>query len=266
MGIGTERYQRRQIAKQELLGILKNERSVVVIHYSCESFYDRPNGSSPRITSIAVRNLASAQTSSFSIHQVAERAGVAHGDIEQNYDRLEKMMLSEFYGYVATHKESKWLHWNMRDANYGFPALSHRFKVLGGQPDDIHESNLCDLARLLIALYGPGYVGHPRLANLMKANAISDKDFLTGPKEAEAFSNKEYVKLHQSTLRKVDVMDNIVGRLTAGTLKTNAAWRDIHGSLIGYMGELLRDHPLMLILAFVASIASIASVILWFVR
>lgn len=40
-----------------------------IIHYSCESFYDRPEGRSPRITSIALRKLSSAQTTSFSIHQ-----------------------------------------------------------------------------------------------------------------------------------------------------------------------------------------------------
>ena len=46
-----------------------------VIHYSCESFYDRPEGQSPRITSIAVRRLDTGQTLSFSIYQVAERKG-----------------------------------------------------------------------------------------------------------------------------------------------------------------------------------------------
>jgi hypothetical protein len=33
-----------------------------VIHYSCESFYERPEGRSPRITSIATRKLDSGQT------------------------------------------------------------------------------------------------------------------------------------------------------------------------------------------------------------
>ena len=56
--------------------------NVWVIHYSCESFYDRPNGQSPRITSIAVRKLNSAQTRSFSIHQVAERRKVPSDEIE----------------------------------------------------------------------------------------------------------------------------------------------------------------------------------------
>lgn len=266
MGLGTERFRKRQESKQELTDLARDAKSVILIHYSCESFYDRQDGSSPRITSIAVRNLASGQTTSFSIHQVAERDRVPHDEIEREYNRLEKTMLEEFYQYVSAHRDSKWLHWNMRDINFGFPALAHRYKVLGGKPSEIHESNLIDFARLLIALYTPGYAAHPRLTSLMKMNYISDKDFLTGQQEADAFVQKDYVKLHQSTLRKVDVMSNIFGRLAEGTLKTNASWREIHGSFISYVAELVRDHPIMLIVAFVASVVSIISFAVWVIH
>jgi hypothetical protein len=60
--------------------LTKDAENVSVIHYFCESFYDRPNGASPRITSIAVRKLDTGQTLSFSIHQVAEREGIAFDD------------------------------------------------------------------------------------------------------------------------------------------------------------------------------------------
>ena len=63
-------------ARQRLDSLFSDRSKVWVIHYSCESFYDRPNGASPRITSPAVRSLDSAQTHSFSIHQVAERLKV----------------------------------------------------------------------------------------------------------------------------------------------------------------------------------------------
>lgn len=39
--------------------IFAHPANVWVIHYSCESFYDRPEGRSPRITSIATRKLNS---------------------------------------------------------------------------------------------------------------------------------------------------------------------------------------------------------------
>jgi hypothetical protein len=107
--------------------------NVWVIHYSCESFYDRPEGRSPRVTSIAVRRLDSGQTLSFSIHQVAEEQRIGFNEIEAEYDKLERKMLDELYSHVGSHKGMKYLHWNMRDINYGFAAIDHRYKVLGGK-------------------------------------------------------------------------------------------------------------------------------------
>lgn len=55
-------YKRQSIARKELDDIWDHPEQVSVIHYSCESFYDRTDGTSPRITSIAIRNLESGQT------------------------------------------------------------------------------------------------------------------------------------------------------------------------------------------------------------
>ena len=73
MSKASERLRRRREAKKQLIEINKNRNNVLVIHYSCESFYNRVDRTSPRITSIAVRNLSTGQTESFSIHQIAER-------------------------------------------------------------------------------------------------------------------------------------------------------------------------------------------------
>src|SRR5450759_3305619 len=75
-----------------------------IIHYSCESFYDRPEGRSSRITSIAVRKLDTAQTLSFSIHQIAEERKIPFADIEAHYDSLEREMLDRFYAHVGHHQ------------------------------------------------------------------------------------------------------------------------------------------------------------------
>lgn len=253
MGLPSYRYKTRKAAKQSLESIISHEKNVVIIHYSCESFYHRPDGSSPRITSIAVRNLGTGQTTSFSIHQVAERDGVDRSQIEQQYNRLERLMLDDFYQYVTSHLSHTWLHWNMRDINYGFAAIAHRYRVLGGSPAEIHETNMCDLAGLLIRLYGPSYAGHPRLTSLLRINSISEKDFLTGQQEADAFVNRDYVRLHQSTLRKVDVLNNIFVRLSSGTLKVKSNWKDVHGSVIWYCAEVIQEHPLFVIIGFVSS-------------
>jgi hypothetical protein len=262
MGNAIRRLQKRKKALNTVSELMTHPESVVVIHYSCESFYDRPDGSSPRITSIAARNLATGQTASFSIHQMAERQKVARGEIEQNYDSLEKIMLDGFYEYVRGHLTHKWLHWNMRDINYGFQAIAHRYRVLGGQPDEIHESSLVDLARLITAIYGVGYVGHPRLEKLVEKNKISDKDFLTGANEAIAFNDKEYVKLHQSTLRKVDILANIIERADNHSLKTNSTWKDLYGDYPEAVGEFLKENWLITLIAFISAVAGIIALFL----
>lgn len=90
MGKFLDRHKHRKAASWSLDALFKNAKHSVVIHYSCESFYDRVDGRTPRITSIAVRELESAQTRSFSIHKVAELKGVNLADIADHYDMLER--------------------------------------------------------------------------------------------------------------------------------------------------------------------------------
>jgi len=229
-----------------------------VIHYSCESFYDRQDGRSPRITSIAVRKLDTGQTTSFSIHQVAERKQLTSEMISERYDELEREMLEAFFLHVGGHKGMKYLHWNMRDANYGFQAIEHRFQVLGGSPHVVDDSNKIDLARLLIDIYGVGYIGHPRLKCLLEKNRVAPRDFLSGEQEAEAFNNGDYVALHQSTLRKVDVLANIAGRAHDRNLITNTSWWEMNGGRTRAVQTWLAANPTFAVLAGLASIASIA--------
>jgi len=190
--------------------LMENAKTTLVIHYSCESFYDKTDGKTPRITTIAVRNLDSAQTDSFSIHQLAEEKKLPFDDIDNNYDLLEKEMLDRYFEHVSRNQHFYWVHWNMRDVNYGFAAIEHRYRVLGGTPILIPEDRKFDLSRALVDLYGIGYIGHPRLGKIIEKNKISDKDMLSGADEAKAFEEKEFVKLHQSTLRKVDILSNLV--------------------------------------------------------
>ena len=259
-----KKLQKHKQAKAKLSDLMNKADQVIVIHYSCESFYDRDDGSSPRITSIAVRNLESGQTTSFSIHQVAERKGFSASALEQHYNELEKLMLDEFYDYVRRHGSHVWLHWNMRDINYGFPAIAHRYKVLQGKPEELNENKLVDLSKLLIAIYGKGYIQHPRLKSLIEKNSISDKDFLDGKFEANAFINKQYVKLHQSTLRKVDVLANIVECCANGSLKTNSSPKDVYGNHFIAVFELFKENPIIsgviAVISFTSAVIGIIAV------
>lgn len=261
MQIQIERLRRRKSALGILETLKKNPNVVLTIHYSCESFYDRKNGSSPRITSIAVRNWGTGQTYSFSIHQQAEKNQKDIAVLEKDYDSLEKLMLAEFYQFSEKHVQYFWLHWNMRDINYGFPALEHRSKVLGNTPFIIPEDKRVDLARILIDLYGVGYIAHPRLTKLIELNKITHRDFLTGQQEADAFESKEFVKLHQSTLRKVDIMANILERTLDDSLKTYARWKEIYGGYIPWFTHFVRTHWLVSFVGLVAGIIGIYQLI-----
>jgi hypothetical protein len=244
---------KQKAAQAKLDSVLADAANTWVIHYSCESFYDRPNGASPRITSIAVRHLDSGQTLSFSIHQVAEERGVPFDQIEAHYDDLEQQMLDAFYQHVGSHRGMRYLHWNMRDINYGFAAIEHRYRVLKKTPVVIEDDKKIDLARLLIDIYGVGYIGHPRLETLLAKNSIKPRDFLTGPQEAEAFETRNFVGLHQSTLRKVDVLANLAERAHTRQLKTNSTWWEMHGGRLRAVTKWIIENKMV---AFFASMAT----------
>lgn len=254
-------YKRQKRGWTTLDQLYADAPNVWVIHYSCESFYERPEGRSARITSIAVRKLDSGQTVSFSIHQVAERQRVATDQIAARYDELEKQMLDEFYEHVRTHQGIKYVHWNMRDINYGFAAIEHRHRVLAGTPFVVGDDKKFDLARILIDIFGVGYIGHPRLEMLLEKNHMRPPDFMTGKEEADAFDAGNYVGLHQSTLRKVDVIANLIGRAHDRALKTNTTWWEMHGGLLRGPVNFIASNRLFQV---AAGAASILGFILWF--
>lgn len=206
-----------------------NSSNYYIIHYSCESFYDIKDGRTPRVTSIAIRSYDTGQTDSFSIHKMAEKKRIPLKSIVDCYDELELGMLEEYFEFVRQHQKFKWIHWNMRDINFGFKAIEHRFEVLGGNPVIIPEANKIDMSRLLIGKYGVAYIGHPRMESLIAKNHIHPKDYLSGAQEAEAFERQEYIKLHQSTLRKVDLFANLLERTINNSLLTNSRWFEIYG-------------------------------------
>lgn len=242
MGRELQRLKRRKNLIQKMGTLLEQAAATLVVHYSCESFYDKTDGKTPRITTIAVRNLASGQTDSFSIHQIAEERKIQFVEIANHYDDLEKQMLNRYFKFVESRQHYSWVHWNMRDVNYGFAAIEHRYRVLAGNPIMIAEDKKFDLARALVDLYGVGYIGHPRLESIIKKNSITDRDFLTGALEAEAFENKEYVRLHQSTLRKVDTLANLFERTSNKSLRTNSSWAEQYGFTPSVLVEWVKEH------------------------
>jgi hypothetical protein len=185
---------------------------------------------------------------SFSIHLVAEVCKVSRDSIHEYYDDLEKQMLIEFYDFVKSHQDSLWLHWNMTNINYGFEAIAHRHKVLtGNDAPKIPDSKRFNLSSLILAIYGGNCVDNPKMVNLMRLNGGRPRDLLTGPEEVEAFKNKEYIKLHKSTMCKVYWFQGIYHRLQNRKIKTERTnfWNRVNEfmekpwvKLLGFIGVL----------------------------
>lgn len=207
---------------REVLQHLKQHESQLhTIHYSCQSLGDGNEGLSPRITSIAVLHLASSSMHSFSIHLIAEVRNVKREEIHDHYDDLEKQMLIEFYNFVKLHQDALWIHWNMSNINYGFEAIAHRYKVLSStDAPQVPDSRRFNLSTLILAIYGGDCVDNPRMVNLMQLNGGRPRDQLTGTEEVEAFKNKEYIKLHKSTMCKVYWFQSMYDKLQARKIRT----------------------------------------------
>jgi len=219
------RRQIRKSALEELEKLYNDPRKTLVIHYSCESFKSSQQNSK-RITSIAVRELSSGQSHSFSIHLFAEQHQIS---LDTNYEDAECKMLQSFYAFVQHHIDFHWIHWNMRDVVFGFQAIATRYRLLGGTPIEINSDNLHDLASILIRIYSKTYASHPRMFNLFDMNHISRQDVLSGEQEDSSFRAKDYHKLHHSTLKKVDIFTHCIESILTNTLKTKATFFEIHG-------------------------------------
>lgn len=213
---------------ETLKKIDKNKKDYFVIHYSCESFFTL-GGKSPRISSIAVENLEFGQTDLFAIYKSAEEMNVLFDEIDNHYESLEKHMLTEYFQHLKSNQGKVWLHWNMRDSNFGFKALEHRFQVLGGTPISLPDPNQINIAELFKELYGPEYIEDKKMDHLMEKNNLKPMQYLTGKDEAKAFEEKKYYELSMSTSGKVRMFTNMINMAIDGTLKTNTSKKELYG-------------------------------------
>ncbi|CAM3748127.1 hypothetical protein MUGA111182_07040 [Mucilaginibacter galii] len=242
--------------------LAKDKSRCFIIHYSCESFVTL-HGRTPRVTSICIKSLGTAQTISFSIHLQAQFARQGFDSLSDgDYDTLEVAMLSEFSTFVKRHSGYRWIHWNMRDSNYGFEAINNRLRILNGDTFDIDDDRKYDFPRMLGLIYTYGYEANRpkgRLLNLAERNNISTINALTGSEEATAFDNRQYLQLHMSTLKKVDVIESIFQRTEVGELKVNVDWKTIYGtSLVGIINVVNETPWLLAIVSVISLIAGAA--------
>lgn len=243
--------------RQELAHLRKHIGQLLIVHYSCQNLNDNNEGYSPRITSIAVLHLGSSTMHSFSIHLIAEIRKIPREKIHEHYDDLEAQMLRDFYTFVKDRADYFWLHWNMSNINYGFEAIDHRYRVLTQEvPPKIDDSKKFNLSTLVSGICGSNYVDHPKLTKLMELNGGRHRDFLDGKEEVEAFANKEYIKLHKSTMSKVYFFQGVFHKLGTSRLKTQ---RSNWPAKVNAVTE----HPVAKILGLVAVLFAVFQLVVY---
>ncbi len=263
--MGSERFKLRQrkMAKKKLEKLFDNADTTLIIHYACESFFKKNDGKAPRISSISVKNLGNGSNKSFSIYHMAEREGIPPNKIFDNYEKLEKKMLDEFFDYVSEHLGYTWAHWNMRSINFGFQALEHRYRVLGGAPKIIPDTRKVDISDLMVKIYGVGYAEKPVLANITKMNGIISDFFMEGAREAEAFEKGEFLKIQQSNMKKVDFIGYVAEKALDGSLKTKNKWYKYPGMHPRIIVEVIKENWIYGIIALVVLALSLARGFSW---
>lgn len=244
---------RQETARLRLAELFAHPSTVWAVHYSCQSFYQGERLGSPRITSIAARNLGSGQTHSFSFHQAIELKRLAPVRVLGVLDELERELLDGYFEFLRANRNMRFLHWHMRDTNFGFTAIEHRYRVLGGEPVSLHDANTYDLARILPDRYGPDYAPPPRLLSLAERNGFSSAGFLNGNEEAAAFENGRYFAVLQSNLRKVAVITEVAAAANANALKTDASVWAQHCGHLSALAQTVWGNPLVRIAGVVFS-------------
>ena len=214
---------RQTSARERLTGLFRDPASTCLIHYACQSLDQSDREGSPRVTAVAVSNLQSGAVTSYSIHAEAELARLAPVQILSRMDQLERAMLDKLFHRFAQSPTTCFVHWNMRDEVFGFPAIALRYAVLGGAPAELAEGRKIDLARLLKDIYGAHYVAPPRLLGLARLNGLPTRDYLDGKAEAEAFERGQYGAVKRSTLVKLQLVLDVLHLAHEGALTTAPA-------------------------------------------
>ena len=97
------------------------------------------------------------------------------------------------------------------------------------------------------------------MEQLAQLNAITMTRFLSGEAEAAKFRAGEYVALHRSTLRKVDVLADIAERTYRGTLRTNSGWWTQNaGSFRSFWDWIVENKSMLFILTLLGLVLALA--------
>jgi hypothetical protein len=152
----------------------------------------------------------------------------------------------------------------MQNLTFGFEHLEHRSRYLENpDPQRVPFENRLDLSAILQERYGRDYVPNPRMINLAQQNGPLPQGFRNGEQEAEAFKNKDFIRLHASTLAKVDFYRHVIALAQQGRLRTaNKNW----GARIDRLLESRTARTIALSAGVVGALVAIYQIVLSLMR
>jgi hypothetical protein len=188
------------------------------VHYYTAPWDDWHDGTPPLVM-IGVRAFEPTREEVFSIHRIAELQGIPPPDIPDKQQELERAIIEQFYSHLKAHRKARWLHWKMNSAQFGFAAIAHRHRVLGGSPPDVPPTQTVDFADALRAHYGEDYAPHPRLPSLARLNGVSELDSLSISELSQFHREGKFALMERSLCRRLRVLTCLFAKFAAGTLK-----------------------------------------------
>jgi hypothetical protein len=248
----TTTPQRQRGAREELRRAFVARGNAFVLHYARDNF-GSPIG---RVTALVARNLGSGQTRLFSILKTAPPLTTIAAISTAQLNAIEHQVLGDFFAFVGQHQNHFWLHWNMRDARFGFEQLEDRFRALGGSPVVVPDFHKVDLANRMFDLFGDRYAAAPdRLRTLALKNGLNVSEFMDGEAQGAAIAAGDYEPVEASILKKVDALYVIADKAHSGNLKTDGSWWDRHGGTVNAVGHWVATHWVLTLTGFILGVA-----------
>lgn len=214
---------KKQIAQMIISSIFNSTGNHYIIHYSCSDLHQNPGLMRAHINSIVLKDFQTGSEFVFDLVNISKSMNVVLSI--QNEIDVEKELLKRYNDFIKTHKNSFFVHWQMRNTSFGFQAIENRIQhLLCIVPEIIDKDKKIDLMRVLYDIYGDGFSVHPIMIDMAKLNNLYDHRFLTGDIEAKEFFNQNYSAVTRSTIRKVSIFSEFVRLIYKNKLKTRLSW------------------------------------------
>lgn len=218
---------------------VKKKSDYSFIHYARQNCFADAYEKGPRVVAIVVMNAESEQFAVFSLKKSAEKQDCDFfklNDLEK--DKIEHDMLQDFFEYVKNNKDKVWLHWNMKNNNFGFSAIEDRFHMLKGNPTHFEEGKLINISVLLKKKYGMNYAKDNmwngklmgKMYDIFMLNHITDSNILDGEREIIEYILKNITPIEQSVLGKLKAFKVIMEKTADNVLKNRGnLLKDVYG-------------------------------------